>query len=1154
MNRISSNRSSRVLLAALLLALLAALVLALPGRALADGTQIAHAEDGSATYASVDDAWAAARSGKVIVMDADWDLGSGSIGVPSGENVTLKMNGHKVYRDTSEGGCVIWVYEGASLTLDGSGAQATLEYWGFESGELTTRTLYTVKTGGLVTGGHSRSDGGGIHMDKNATVELINVSVSGNKTYSCDGGGIALSGADCTLKMTDSTVEHNAAEALVANGCGGGIYVGGKRCRIYMVNSSVDYNSSMQSGGGIYSGSGSTYISMKQNSSIDHNIATLYQYGGGLYFNESYFTIEGDGTASISYNHAGSEGGAIVINAVRFGTNEGSISGVTFEGNDSAAAGAIWLCQENVVISDCTFRKNKANNGWGGAISIDNGDNTFKNCTFTDNSSVTGGGAIYSFARGIAYSDCTFTGNTTADEGGAIFTQYDDNVYLGGVMRIYDNYRTDGTPDDLFLDSTSGENIWAYVVAGNGNDVKEGSHIGIRTGNSGTREIVTELSDYIQGTYFLDDTSFYLRYDASDQKLYQEPGSTTYKLTFNGQLLGEYASGTFVSINGRYRVTDDQAFSSWDTQATTGLWNVGEIISDAEDPSVCFAMPRNDVFLVANVVSRVDSVTLVVSDPTPGQALPEQATLTYTPVGGELTRKGVPVSWSKVVDGESVPVSGKAELATTYVATVTAAQDGDAGMAFALGMDETTATLYFSSGYGAESKTASASVDKASGTLTVTSQGYTTRDRKVTSVEAPQMAVLPGSMAADLTAAVPTSVVATTEDGLQVELAVDAAGIDWADCTDAKGAAILGEDGKVAEHDGEETHTYTVAVALSAPQGASLPESLATAQLSVVVGHGARTVTFDPGNGDASWTQSVDWGGKASKPESDPVWEGHTFKGWYAEGSDAAYNFRSDVTEDITLVGMWETDTCTVTFKVDDAVYATQTVARGGVAQAPEENPSKTGSTFKGWYTEGASEPYDFNSAVSGDLTLYAQWSVNMCKVTFFVDGAEYEVQEVAYGSPVTPEKDTPAKAGCAFKGWYAEGSSVAYDLETPVTGDLALHAEWAVQTCMVTFTVDGGAYATQAVEYGSSASAPQTAPTKDGYTFQGWYADEALAQAYDFSTPVTGDLTLYAKWAEAPAPSPSPEPEPEPTPDPDPDPDPAPTSFTDVTLSLIHI
>ena len=39
--------------------------------------------------------------------------------------------------------------------------------------------------------------------------------------------------------------------------------------------------------------------------------------------------------------------------------------------------------------------------------------------------------------------------------------------------------------------------------------------------------------------------------------------------------------------------------------------------------------------------------------------------------------------------------------------------------------------------------------------------------------------------------------------------------------------------------------------------------------------------------------------------------------------------------------------------------------------------------------------------------------------------------------------------------------------------------------------------------------------PTRDGYTFGGWFTDEACTQAYDFSTPVTADLTLYAKWTK---------------------------------------
>jgi uncharacterized repeat protein (TIGR02543 family) len=37
--------------------------------------------------------------------------------------------------------------------------------------------------------------------------------------------------------------------------------------------------------------------------------------------------------------------------------------------------------------------------------------------------------------------------------------------------------------------------------------------------------------------------------------------------------------------------------------------------------------------------------------------------------------------------------------------------------------------------------------------------------------------------------------------------------------------------------------------------------------------------------------------------------------------------------------------------------------------------------------------------------------------------------------------------------------------------------------------------------------------PTKDGYTFDGWYIDESYENKYDFATPVTSDIILYAKW-----------------------------------------
>lgn len=74
------------------------------------------------------------------------------------------------------------------------------------------------------------------------------------------------------------------------------------------------------------------------------------------------------------------------------------------------------------------------------------------------------------------------------------------------------------------------------------------------------------------------------------------------------------------------------------------------------------------------------------------------------------------------------------------------------------------------------------------------------------------------------------------------------------------------------------------------------------------------------------------------------------------------------------------------------------------------------------------------------------------------------------------------------------------------------------VKRYTVTFDANGKDAAmpdSQRVKEGKVATEPSTKPQCKGYTFAGWYTDEACTQAYDFSTPVTADLTLYAKWTK---------------------------------------
>ena len=66
-----------------------------------------------------------------------------------------------------------------------------------------------------------------------------------------------------------------------------------------------------------------------------------------------------------------------------------------------------------------------------------------------------------------------------------------------------------------------------------------------------------------------------------------------------------------------------------------------------------------------------------------------------------------------------------------------------------------------------------------------------------------------------------------------------------------------------------------------------------------------------------------------------------------------------------------------------------------------------------------------------------------------------------------------------------------------------------------VTFDTDGGSAVAKQIRANAAATKPDS--RKAGYTLVGWYTDEACTAAYDFTKPVTDNITLYAKWEAAP-------------------------------------
>ena len=109
-------------------------------------------------------------------------------------------------------------------------------------------------------------------------------------------------------------------------------------------------------------------------------------------------------------------------------------------------------------------------------------------------------------------------------------------------------------------------------------------------------------------------------------------------------------------------------------------------------------------------------------------------------------------------------------------------------------------------------------------------------------------------------------------------------------------------------------------------------------------------------------------------------------------------------------------------------------------------------------------------------------------------------------------------KRGYDFAGWYTDPDfAVLAAFPITVIRNISLYARWVERADFnfyaVRFESNGGSQvADQRVAEGSTVVRPAN-PAKSGYTFNGWYADAGLNTIYDFSTPVTGHIALYAKW-----------------------------------------
>ena len=409
-----------------------------------DTTVQTYTKDGlssSEDFSDVKSAWnkasSYAESGKKTTLILGDDLNHDSLlTIPENSDLTLDLNGHYIKRTRNyemiKNGEVFQISEGAVFTVTDSNPK---------------RKGYDGLKGGVITGGASTNSAGGIHLEKNSTLNMY-----GGTIYECvtseHGGAINASEYDSIINIKDSRIYFCQTLDSMGSCFGGGIFVK-QNIKLSLENVSIEDCYSEDSGGGLYA-----------------------YYEGS----QASITLK---DVLFSGNKANSSGGAIDI-----------------------------LRGKNVSFraDRCTFTGNRATS-LGGAVCLSGTDNAetmiFNDCTFRSNYSKNNGSAIYNKVKGTVLTNCTITNNTVDSNRtcGSVFVTKEGNISLGGLTVIKDNKTNNKTHKDLLLERYS--DYCASIIC---SGLEQGSYIAFSlqedtVNNDVKYTVIKNLSEY-QMRYF----------------------------------------------------------------------------------------------------------------------------------------------------------------------------------------------------------------------------------------------------------------------------------------------------------------------------------------------------------------------------------------------------------------------------------------------------------------------------------------------------------------------------------------------------------------------------------------------------------------------------------------------------------------------------
>ena len=252
--------------------------------------------------------------------------------------------------------------------------------------------------------------------------------------------------------------------------------------------------------------------------------------------------------------------------------------------------------------------------------------------------------------------------------------------------------------------------------------------------------------------------------------------------------------------------------------------------------------------------------------------------------------------------------------------------------------------------------------------------------------------------------------------------------------------------------------------------------------------------------------------------------------------NDADTKQNIKIEEGLTIDVKYDLDEHTLTSETNGGSAINPVTVRHGNAVARPADPTKDKYTFIGWYADPEfTEEYDFATVLEADKTIYAKFELTSTPIgDIYVRYDVLHIKQLPDGTydlanaeveHLSAKKDTTVTAvikdyrathhvnvnrtlskltGTAIQPYRGVDGKPVYTILS-VYYDLDFHT--------LTFdTMGGSKIAPETVRHGLTVAKPKD-PVNGGYIFDGWYTDKTFRHRYDFSTPLTEDITIYAKW-----------------------------------------